>query len=103
MKKIQTLDGYVQNVPANVELMFFSRIGLEVYIQGQRWSYAEFEDSEYFDEALNYVGFFTTLNRTSTIRVLPAGTQQNGGEQYASVIAAPVPSCRRRRRAVWPF
>lgn len=37
------------------------------------------------------MGFFTTLNRTSTIRVLPAGTQQNGGEQYASVIAAPVP------------
>lgn len=36
VEKIQTLDGYVQNVPANVELMFFSRIGLEVYIQGQR-------------------------------------------------------------------
>ena len=49
----------------------------------------------------NYVGFFTTLNRTSTIRVLPAGTQQNGGEQYASVIAAQM--CIRDSRISFTF
>lgn len=90
-EKIKAMEGYAQNLPDQVRMLFLERDSLRVYMEGESMPYSQFEQSEYYDGALDHVGFFKAMNQARQTQLLPAGTLYKNSQLYGCLVLSPIP------------
>ncbi len=91
-EKCDILQMYDGGLPDGISLLYYFRRTNNIYFQDSILSYHEFEQSSFFDVSLNFMGFFTQLNKCSYSNFMPVDAKAKRGGVYSAALMAPVPA-----------
>lgn len=91
-ENIKIIQMYESSLPPEISLLYYFRHTRNIYYNNQILPYYSFEQSSYFDPALNYVGFFTELNKIGSAKLLAIDPHDRRNEHYSAVLISPTPT-----------
>lgn len=90
-QNIEIIRMYESSLPTGISLLYYFRRTNNIYFNNEILPYHSFEQSSYFDPALNHAGFFTELNKIGSARLLAVDPYDRRSERYSATLVSPVP------------